>query len=205
MMRWLLLGLALCVSPVLACRFQEPPGGLSGRLERAQTTFVGVVSAVTKDTLVFDVEIPVKGEVRAGQTYSVPRLPSSTCVIEFEVGGRWFFAGQTIADASVGLGRKEDVSAQGYGLLRQLVTPVPDEALRCSTNQQCTFIQYGCATGAVNVQSKEWAEKRLWREHGDPSAIRCASLAPSRILPAALCVKQKCSAWLFDFKSLQER
>jgi hypothetical protein len=124
--------------------------------------------------------------------------PPSTCVIAFEPGDRWLYAGDTAEQPSVRLGLASEATAVAMGRLRreddgQLSLPAQWQA--CTADAQCVVLTYGCARTAVNAAREAAARAKIGKTTGVGCKGAVANVEP---LPNPLCVASRCGTWVID-------
>ncbi|HBL19185.1 MAG TPA: hypothetical protein DD417_21115 [Elusimicrobia bacterium] len=185
-------------APAGACSIKPDPRPFSERLAAAPIAFIGVVTAVNAKETRFKIEHALHGVT--GTKTTVRNSPPSTCVIQFEVGARWLFAGDMMMDPSIPLGPATEMTETTMGLvLRHDDTRLkfPAEWQACKKDEQCRLVGYGCSVTAAAAAHEPAARAQAWELGGDPRTMNCTDSGVTQ-LDKPLCVAKKCGAWYID-------
>lgn len=187
--------------PALACKFKPDTRPMHIRLNDTPIAFIGQVFEVTDKTVSFRVEHLLRGTTPSNGIFQLPIAnPLSSCHIRFSNQQRWLFAGDTLMSPSMLLDQDTSTTNALEPLKRitDRALQMPIEWTRCTNDQQCRILPYGCSRTAVNNHAYEQAKAIAHKRFGRPETVNCINTETFSDLPQPLCVASQCGVWYLD-------
>jgi len=187
-------------SSAYACKYNSEIDKIpfSERLSKSEIAFIGTVTSIEKDGSVkFKIEHLLQGAAN-GDEFTI-KIGKSSCDINFGVGERWIYGGETLADPSMMLSKDSHEITQYFVRYDDSKLNFSKDWQECKSDVECAWIHYGCGDlASVNNSFISVAKDKAYQIGGNPMVMNCAFSNPSSPIifhPIKLCQQNKCGIW----------